>query len=309
MNDISPPDGFWELPSCPRIVDQVLSLIPLDEESISDLWDVVRWDPALAVRILAAAGASRWDEAKSKLDGSALAMLSLQFTLPKLESESETTRLSYETFWRRSQIAAITLPLVWNEKLQPAEADADLFLAGLLRDYYRLILMHENPAKFREVFETVLYKARPWADAEREVCGTQLRNVSEKFLKASNLPPTVPFIENVLNVAAAVSDFMILGDLNPKKTYIWKELLKQEYAVIFGEVPDVEQRLLALMQLVQQTLQESLPAAPNVFKNTARLALANRELARLGLDAHSRAGKPRSREKKSSGESTAWNGR
>ncbi len=287
MNEISLPDGFGNLPSDPRIVDRILRLLPLEEESASPVWDSVRWDPALAARILAAADATRWDEAKSKLDDFTLRMTALQFSLPNFASELEDTRLLYETFWRRCRIVAAAAELLWMEKPAPPETDVDLFLAGLLGDFHRLILIDRSPVESRQIFETVLNTARPWAEVEREPIETDNRPNP-----AANEGQAPTAVWDVLAVAAALGDFIVWSELSPKHSEIWKERLKQEYTNRIADVPDVEDRLETLTQTTQRRLSELVPAAFETERtNAERWTLANCELARLGFEVHSRARK------------------
>ena len=301
MNEFPVPNGFWELPTCPQIAHQILKLAPLGKETVPELLDVIRWDPAVAARILATANATRFgqswpvvslDRARLLLDDLALRLLALQFTLDSLSSERSAFQPAYEMLWRQSRIHAVTAMLLGDES--SGQAEVNPFLAGLLIGLPRLALLQFQPETAQSILKAMAQTGRPWSEIEREF----LPSSPENLLLQANFPPAfgkallskdsepgsgAPRLAGVLAAAEAMGDLLVFEPENRDLAERWRNRLDMQLRNLQSGESAAAHDLESLVDLVRTRLDEWFPWNDEVDSERRMLAQANRELGRLGL--------------------------
>lgn len=300
MNRLPVPGALWELPTCPQIAYQILKLGPLERQTASALINLVRWDPAISVRILAAAnrtksGRSRpiasLEQAQQLLNDLTIGLLSLQFTLDSLATENEPYRPFYDLYWRQCRIHAITCDLLSEQ--EPQECEVDPFLAGLLFELDRLRLLRANPDQFGSIHDTVTQSARPWIVVQRELYGSQndhplllakipatlgnaMRNFRMQF--AQPIDPDSHW-ERSFALAEAMGDYLVFAESYPDRSSEWLARLTRQYEIYHGGNTAADGGLPCLMDSVRVRLHDCLPVEQPLPSLGAMLSQANRELA------------------------------
>lgn len=319
MNELSLPDALWELPTCPQIARRIVNLAPLGKGSVPEILSVIRWDPTISVRILAAANGTKAGQsqpvgslrhASCVLNDFTIRLLSLQFTLDSLAPETEHFRSLYDIQWRQSWVHAVTAQMLAPQGFD--EDNVDPFLAGLLLGLDRLYCLQTNPAQFVSILNTVVQTARPWNAVQRE-CPT---DPIEHPLHLANMPPalghavrayqiqhpqpnvTCPRWERLFAIAEAMADSLILGEINPGRALEWRDRLNEQFASYCSENRVNAGTLESLVDSVRNQIMESLPEDEQLSNPVSILSQANRELARLASSSHKALRKTKSRVQK-----------
>ncbi len=323
MNEFPVPTGFWDLPSCPQVIQQILQLAPLGEKTMPELLDIVRWDPALTVRILAAANATKFgqvwpvialDRARLLLEDFPFRMLSLQFSLDSLLADNEPYQPFYESYWRQSHIQAVTVQILSRQHWGQSEIQP--FLAGLLCNLDRLGLLKSQPETYREIFENVFQTAQTWDASQQSIVGDKQILAHKQLLRQGTFPDvylaaipsqsqgedqTAPPLQQVLSVAQALGDYLVFGDqqetANPTLSQPWFERLQHVYESYSQSHAASELSLEQLMLLVRQSLLKESSKYLGNFSALEMLGQAGRELGRLGWEACVAFGRTQTRAK------------
>ncbi len=299
MNDFSVTTGFWELPTCPQVAHQILKLAPLGKETVPDLLDVIRWDPAVSVRILSAANGTRFGQswpvvslhrARLLLDDLAIRLLALQFTLNSLSPERKAGQSVYEIIWRQSRAQAVAAMVLSDEDMEQSEVHP--FLAGLLLGVPRLAFLQSQPETAEGILKTMAQTARPWQELHpAEAEETQIlfqANFPPAFVKAlktkdTEPSPTMPRLAGVLKIAERIGDFLGFEQSGWNLSADWLDRLKDVQQEVLGEEESARLPMESLLDAVRGRLQEGFPWRDEVGSESGMLSRANRELGRLGL--------------------------
>ncbi len=298
------PSALWEWPTSPEIAHHILMLLPLEKASLPELLNVIRWDPAISLRILAAANASprgqtspalSLPQARLLLNDLTIQLLALQFTLDSLSPENAPDRLAYETFWLQSRIHAVTVSLLAEEN--SAQDEVDPFLAGLFLASNRLALLKSNPKRFRSIEDIVIQTARPWCDVEREL---QEMPVEHPLVQAGFPADFVDAVRAYqllfpqrlnsrwgqrLAVAEAMADLLVLSERNPERSGEWLDRLTVQHTNFVAENEAADASIESLIDRVRCRLEQWLPSLEKHIDPLPLMNRANREVGRLGWQA------------------------
>lgn len=303
------PGGFWDLASCPLVTNQILKLIPLGQETIPDLLNVIHWDPALSARILAAANGTEFGQkwpvvslprARRLLDDVTLRLISLQFRLDSLAPEQQSIRPLYEVFWKRASYRALTSQLLYDYHANQVEVSP--FLASLLCDLGRLALIQSHPQAAEQVYEAVVETAVPYEEVERTYLTKDLQEFQHRLLFQANFPaaflkvvksqralpnqadPKISTMRQVFEVAEAMGDFLCFPNENPQLADQWRHRLETTYSRLWDDGATAEFSLEELVQKVQTGYESRFSQPSHSLSAQEMLQVANRELGRLGWE-------------------------
>ena len=151
-----------ELPSIPVTALQLVELCKTPETEVRDFVNVVKSDPASAVRILKAANSSLFglatpvtsiERAVSTLGMTTVASLALSFSLAESATMNggpmRPMRDQYLRYWKQSVIQAMAAEKL--SELTSIGNPSDYFLMGLLLDIGRLALLKTIPSEYQRV--------------------------------------------------------------------------------------------------------------------------------------------------------------
>jgi len=182
------------LPSAPAVVLQILDLVQDSNISTPRLAKVIARDPALVAKILKVAN-SAWcgvrheiatlEQAVNLLGLNGIMSVALSFSLVQELRNIRETTFDYQSYWRRSVIAA-SATLAVGSSLKESSRD-ELFLAGLLQDIGMLIIGGAVP-DYGKLVASAGREHERIVDLEREELGTDHARVGSWFLNEWGLP-------------------------------------------------------------------------------------------------------------------------
>ena len=194
MSDCGP---FRFLPSPPAVALKILEAIRKDENSFTELAQVISSDPALAARILKVANSSLYrlpypadnlDKAMSVLGMDVLKNIALSFVIIQDLSDHSRGGFNLDVFWRRALTAAVGAEVLAKHLNVP---NRDLFVTALLQDIGVLVMFLSDPAAYTRVLDEKRLSDRPTYQVEERVFGFNHTEVGGHLLQIWGLPETI----------------------------------------------------------------------------------------------------------------------
>lgn len=185
------------LPSPKAIAIRILEEIKKDEDSFSELADIITSDPALTARILKVANSSFYGlaervsspaQAISVIGTQALKNLALSFVIFDTVQGRHQGSFDLNLFWRRAITSAVAAETV--AKRVGADAD-DIFVIALLQDFGVLVLFLSYGAAYTEVLDAKRISGRGLHQEETRLLGFNHAEVGSAILKSWNLPESI----------------------------------------------------------------------------------------------------------------------
>lgn len=182
------------LPSAPAVVLQILDLVQDPDVNTPKLSKVIARDPALVAKILKVAN-SAWcgvrheiatlDQAVNLLGMNGIMSLALSFSLVQKMRNIKGMTFDYQSYWRRSVIAA-SATLAVGSSLKESSRD-ELFLTGLLQDIGMLVIGGALP-DYGKLVDSANREHERIVELERQELGTDHAQVGSWFLNEWGLP-------------------------------------------------------------------------------------------------------------------------
>lgn len=185
------------LPSLPMVVMDLLQTMGEDEVDIDRLARGIGNDQALAAHTLRVAN-SPFYAMQGKIDTIAEAITVLGFVnvrslvttagIAAVWPASEATGFAPKIFWRHClSVASCAQTLAPYARLRPET----LFLAGLLHDIGRLVLVATHPAAFAETLRRRTQEDCLMVDAERLVLGFDHAQIGSELCRHWRIPESI----------------------------------------------------------------------------------------------------------------------
>jgi len=200
-------DGMPSLGSYAGVIAQIEVVLNDAHSNLANLADVIEKDPDLAARLLRL-GNSAFFGFSHRLEtvSEATSLIGIQQVLDLLTASSvieafegiATDQVNMESFWKHSLACGIGARCLAIARQLPAAEK--FFVAGLLHDLGRLVLLSKVPKIASEIF--ALYRSRRMLlrDAEREVLGFDHAQIGEElprgWLYPANLVHAVAYHHN-----------------------------------------------------------------------------------------------------------------
>ncbi len=188
-------EGLPNFGSCAGVIAEVEAVVNNANSTLANLGEVIEKDPDLSARLLRL-GNSAFFGFANRLEtvSDAISLIGIQQVLDLLTASNvieafegiSPEHVSMESFWKHSLACGIGARcLAIARQLPGAEK---FFVAGLLHDLGRLVVLTRVPKKANEIM--VLYRSRRilMRDAEREVLGFDHAEIGEELLRTWHYP-------------------------------------------------------------------------------------------------------------------------
>jgi len=174
-------DSVERMPNLSPTVAKVLALVNDPNSSAKDLIRVIQVDPVLTGKVLALCNSAYFGIAK-KISSVARATILLGMNTIKnltlttavlalFSSSPKRARFDPANFWRHSLGCAVCCRMIAAlTKLSPVIQE-EFFVAGLMHDVGRLVIVHQLPDVYRRIAEDAASARRPVMEAEIEALG------------------------------------------------------------------------------------------------------------------------------------------
>ncbi|MCF8152155.1 MAG: HDOD domain-containing protein [Burkholderiaceae bacterium] len=190
-------DSLHSLPSLPMVVMELLQTMGEEDVNIERLAQGIGNDQALAARTLRVAN-SPFYGMQGKIDTIAEAITVLGF----VNVRSLVTTAGIASTLRGNNTAGFEAQIFWRHCLGVASCAATLgpfarlrpetlFLAGLLHDIGRLVLVSTHPATFAEIQQRHKQNDCLPVDAEREVLGFDHAQIGGELCRHWRIPASI----------------------------------------------------------------------------------------------------------------------
>jgi HD-like signal output (HDOD) protein len=188
-------DGVPSLGSYAGVIAQIEVVLNDSHSNLANLAEIIERDPDLSARLLRL-GNSAFFGFANRLEtvSEATSLIGIQQVMDLLMATSvvevfegiATDLVNMESFWKHSLACGIGARCLAIARQLP-EAEK-FFVAGLLHDLGRLVLLSKVPKKAAEVFVHYQSGRMLLRDAEREVLGFDHAQIGEELLRGWHYP-------------------------------------------------------------------------------------------------------------------------
>jgi putative nucleotidyltransferase with HDIG domain len=245
------------LPALPQIVNRILESLNDENANIDSLSDIVAGDPAVSVRLLAAANSGIFGGHKVASLRQAMMLLGIgrvrQITVATaiIDRYSAPPPFDSRRMWRHSLAVAICA----QDLARFAGADPETaYMAGLLHDIGQLLLFVTDSVGYVEVLRATASGERDIVSCERELFGIDHAVVGRELARRWNLPETIATaigghheigadspeteLADVVHVAEGLSHALDLGAVEENRVPAVCDLACARLGVDWGEFAD-----------------------------------------------------------------------
>jgi diguanylate cyclase (GGDEF)-like protein len=294
--------GVATLPSLPSIALRIIQEIKKDKSSLSELADIISYDPALTAKILRVANSSFYalpykvdsiERAVHILGLEALKNIALSFAIVRGLKRNHVDEFNHEHFWKRSITSAVSAEMIASKLNMKRE---DTFVTPLLMDIGVLVMYLMRPDDYLRVINKKKATHITTCEAEISVYGFDHQDVGSEILRKWGLPENIYMpiachhagkdcpedfksIADILRLSDIVSS-VYHGNKSPRKFSELTQLLQGKLGMTETEVGE-------FVDLIADKTVEILTSfeidAGNMKPYSQILQEANEELGRLNL--------------------------
>lgn len=218
--------GVATLPSLPAIAVRIIQEIKKDTSSISELADVISFDPALTAKILKVANSSFYslpykvesiEKAVNILGLEALKNIALSFVIVRGFKRNSEDEFDHEFFWKRSITSAVSAELIATKLNIKHE---ETFVTSLLSDIGVLVMYLIRPDDYMRVIHKKIAERISTCEAEISFFDFDHQDVGSEILKEWGIPESIympiSYHHNVQNCPTDIkdaADVIMLSDI------------------------------------------------------------------------------------------------
>ncbi|MGC9963996.1 MAG: response regulator [Syntrophobacteraceae bacterium] len=182
--------GIESLPSLPELYSQVVDELNSADGSLNKIGEIISRDSGMSAKILQLVNSAFFGlprqvtsavKAVQFLGFDTVKALVLTVKVFSMFSRSDSAEYSVDDLWRHSFGTGICARAIANGEKWGQESMDEAFMAGLLHDIGKLILVEKFPSECLEVIKKIHHNAR-LCDAEREVFGTSHAQIGAYLL-------------------------------------------------------------------------------------------------------------------------------
>ncbi len=174
-------ESVERMPNLSPTVAKVLALVNNPDSSARDLIRVIQLDPVLTGKVLALCNSAYFGirkrissvaRATVLLGMNTIKNLSLTTAVLALFSSApRKARFDSAAFWEHSLGCAVGCRLIATMLKLPPAVQEEFFVAGLLHDAGRLVVVHQLPERYREIADAASDSGRSVLEIEQETLG------------------------------------------------------------------------------------------------------------------------------------------
>jgi putative nucleotidyltransferase with HDIG domain len=185
-----------EVPTLPIVYQQLFSKMSNPDVSVPQLAEVVSRDQSLATKILKLVNSAFYGY-KKEINTISRAMAILGFRTVRnaalaisvfdyVSGAEEDSRFPVEDFWKHSLCAASAAKVIGQRT--SVKQQEETFVAGLLHDIGKMIMMKYFPEDFGEVCGHAIDNDLTWYEAEKELLNVNHTSIAKAVLRSWNFP-------------------------------------------------------------------------------------------------------------------------
>ncbi len=192
--------GMGELPTMPATYQEVVACLQDPDSSLTDIGNIVSKDIGMTAKILQLVNSSFFgiaspvtsaDQAATFLGLETLGTLVLGHGVFSHYKELQTGGFNIDKQWSFSSRCAALARVVARQQGAPKKMAEEAFLAGMLQDVGKLVLVTEKTEEYSKVLEQTGGQDGYGPDIERELMGATHGEVGAYLLGLWGLPDTV----------------------------------------------------------------------------------------------------------------------
>ena len=192
--------GLGELPTMPSTYQEIVACLQDPESSLTDIGKIIGRDVGMTAKILQLVNSSFFgitspvasaEQAATFLGLETLGTLVLGHGVFSHYEEMETGGFDIDMQWSFSSRCASMAKIVARQQAVPKKTAEEAFLAGMLLDVGKLVLVTETPENYAEVLNRVGGQKGYAPEVEKEVLGATHGEVGAYLLGLWGLPDTV----------------------------------------------------------------------------------------------------------------------
>jgi len=188
-----------EVPTLPIVYQQLFSKMSNPNVSVPQLAEVVTRDQSLATKILKLVNSAFYGY-KKEINTISRAMVILGFRTVRnaalaisvfdyVSGAMEDSRFPVEDFWKHSLCTASICKVVGQKTGSPQQEET--FVAGLLHDIGKMIMMKYFAEDFGEVCGYAIEHQKSWSEAEDALLNIGHASVAKAVLRSWNFPSSL----------------------------------------------------------------------------------------------------------------------
>lgn len=191
-------DGIPSLGSYTGVIAQIDRLVKDPESTLADLGEIIEKDPDLAARLLKLGNSAFYGFAQRlETVSEAISLIGIQQVEDLLLASNvievfegvSAVNVNMESFWHHSLACGICARCIAIARQIPA--GDKFFVAGLIHDLGRLVLLSQRPRQATAIFGVYEKRRILLRDAEREVLGFDHAQIGEELLRGWQYPPNL----------------------------------------------------------------------------------------------------------------------
>lgn len=192
--------GLGKLPTMPATYQEIVACLQDPDSSLTDIGQIIGKDVGMTAKILQLVNSSFFgianpvtspDQAATFLGLDTLGTLVLGHGVFSEYKELKTSGFNIDTQWSFSSRCAAMARVIAKQQKVPKKMADEAFLAGMLQDVGKLVLVTEKTEEYAEVLERTGGQHGYAPDVEREILGATHGEVGAYLLGLWGLPDTV----------------------------------------------------------------------------------------------------------------------
>ena len=191
-------EGIPSLGSYTGVIAEIERIVRDPSSTLADLGEIIEKDPALASRLLKLGNSAFYGFAQRlETVSEAISLIGIRQVEDLLVASSvievfegvSAVHVNMESFWEHSLACGICARCIAIAR--QISAVEKFFLAGLIHDLGRLVLLSQVPKKATEIFAVYHGQRILLRDAEREILGFDHAQIGEELLRGWHYPPNL----------------------------------------------------------------------------------------------------------------------